>query len=309
MVHNDAPESYFRGSDTTILVIDDEEVALEELKSLLEGHGIHVVTASAPRQAHERLNECKNIGIVLCDIRLGTVSGLDLVKSMRAACKDNDRSIQFVAVTGFPDVEIAVTCFRYGFSDFIRKPIDPSELLNSLRGLHKSVPAEMGRSVLAGPEKDIIEEMKRNLDAVSEKIQTLVNVVAMPKSQSRTGMVESPAIPITAKMLEGVLKARSSRNLYFSAEIFSDPAWDMLLDLFLAKIKNGAMVVSSLCVGSGAPISTAHRRLSVLEDKGLIYRRRDKIDTRRVFVELTEEGERKMRRYLEGVLNCHFILT
>lgn len=291
---------------TGVLVIDDDEDALEEIAALLKSDGMDVATANTAEQAFERLKERENIAIVLCDLRLGNVSGLHLVQSIR---RDANRQLRFVAITGFPDMDVAVTCFRNGFSDFIRKPIEAWELLNSVRGLHKSVKDDSDRSALIDPEIDIIQEIQKNIKSVSEKINALATVSTARKAPSGFGFSGAPAIPITAKMLQGILKARSSRNLYFSAELFSDPAWDMLLDLFLAKMKDEKIVVSSLCVGSGVPISTAHRRLNVLEKKGLILRTRDQKDTRRVFVELTLEGERKMRLYLEEALKRNIILT
>jgi DNA-binding MarR family transcriptional regulator len=87
----------------------------------------------------------------------------------------------------------------------------------------------------------------------------------------------------------------------FDASLFSDPAWDMLLDLMLAHLSGKQVYVTSLCIAAGVPIATAFRRIEDLAAKGLVTKTRDSKDTRRVFVELTEAGMQKMANYFDAV--------
>jgi DNA-binding MarR family transcriptional regulator len=97
-------------------------------------------------------------------------------------------------------------------------------------------------------------------------------------------------------------KARQRRARHFDAAMFSDPAWDMLLDLFIAKVRGKEVRTLSLCVASGAPGSTALRWIAILAKNGLIERRDTPEDRRAKIVSLTMQGYRVMRRYLiEGI--------
>src|SRR5690554_5333957 len=98
---------------------------------------------------------------------------------------------------------------------------------------------------------------------------------------------EAAAHPAHPPMLNGEESDRSwTRNLidlcatrqnYFPEGLFSDPAWDMLLDLTYARLTGKRVSVSSLCIASRVPATTALRRISDLVFEGLVTRIRDEI--------------------------------
>lgn len=96
---------------------------------------------------------------------------------------------------------------------------------------------------------------------------------------------------------------RALRSSFFDPDLFCDPALDMLLDLFLQQSVHRRVCVSSLCIASCAPSTTALRWIRVLEDAGLVERFRDPDDGRRVFVRLTSVGQAKVTGYL-AALTC-----
>lgn len=96
--------------------------------------------------------------------------------------------------------------------------------------------------------------------------------------------------PITEQYVRAVLKLRRSRDRFFGAELFADPAWDILLELFAAEMGQRRMSVSSLCLGAAVPPTTALRWIKTLEEKGMIRRTADPMDGRRVFVSLSDEA-------------------
>ncbi len=81
------------------------------------------------------------------------------------------------------------------------------------------------------------------------------------------------------------------------ADLFGEPAWDILLDLFIAHIEGKDVSVSSACIGSAAPPTTGLRWLGVLQDNGLVVREHDPRDQRRILVRLTEQGLSRMSDY------------
>lgn len=90
---------------------------------------------------------------------------------------------------------------------------------------------------------------------------------------------------------------QTTRDRLFPDGLVSDPAWDMLLDLTHAHLSGKRVSVSSLCIASRVPATTALRRIGDLVSAGLACRIRDETDGRRVFVALTEEGLARMHRF------------
>ncbi|EGD58967.1 regulatory protein, MarR [Novosphingobium nitrogenifigens DSM 19370] len=83
--------------------------------------------------------------------------------------------------------------------------------------------------------------------------------------------------------------------------LFGEPAWDILLDVFIAQKSRQELQVSSVCIEAGVPSTTILRWLSRLEQEGLIYRASDNVDGRRRFVRLTDAGEELMHRVIAAI--------
>lgn len=84
------------------------------------------------------------------------------------------------------------------------------------------------------------------------------------------------------------IRDRALRANHFPPDLFGEPAWDMLLDLAAGPYCERRISVSSLCVASGVPATTAMRYLARLEAHKLVRREADPVDKRRVFVFLTD---------------------
>ena len=97
----------------------------------------------------------------------------------------------------------------------------------------------------------------------------------------------------------GWMRARDERDRVFGADLFFDPAWNMLLDLYVNERRGSVVSVSSLCIAARVPSTTALRWLTMLEKRGLIGRRADDYDRRRSFLFLTEDGRSKVEATLD----------
>jgi DNA-binding MarR family transcriptional regulator len=95
-----------------------------------------------------------------------------------------------------------------------------------------------------------------------------------------------------------LLRLRDRRNLLFPTGLFADPSWDMLLDLLVAESEGRRVAVSSLCIASGAPATTALRWIARLAELKLIERSPDTHDGRRSHVALTESASLQIRSLL-----------
>jgi hypothetical protein len=103
-----------------------------------------------------------------------------------------------------------------------------------------------------------------------------------------------------AEPVRAVIASRQRRARFFPCDMFADPAWDILLDLYLAEIEQRRTVVSSLCVAANVPATTALRWITSLVNRGMLTRRSDPVDRRRVYVELTAGTSACMRGYFDS---------
>jgi DNA-binding MarR family transcriptional regulator len=98
-----------------------------------------------------------------------------------------------------------------------------------------------------------------------------------------------------------VLKARRRRAGIFGDDacLFGEPAWDILLDLYVQS-DTRPISVSSACIAGGVPGTTALRCLDQLQQRGLIRRFADRTDKRRNFVTLSPRGRTLVEAWLRA---------
>ncbi len=105
-------------------------------------------------------------------------------------------------------------------------------------------------------------------------------------------------VPVSAGEVRAMIRARRLRERFFLADLFADPAWDMLLDLFAARIERTQVAVSSLCIAAAVPPTTALRTIRAMTATGLLTRVDDPGDRRRVFIALSEATATAMQNYV-----------
>jgi DNA-binding MarR family transcriptional regulator len=110
----------------------------------------------------------------------------------------------------------------------------------------------------------------------------------------------TPTLP-DPLLVRRIIRQRQQRERFFNYELFADPVWDMLLDLAAATSEYRRVSVTSLCIASQVPPSTALRWIGLMEDQGLLQRIDDPLDRRRVFVSLTENAKFAIARYFESL--------
>jgi len=101
---------------------------------------------------------------------------------------------------------------------------------------------------------------------------------------------------------ERIVRDRRARSNFISpSEIFGEPAWDVLLDLFVRETKGEPTTMTLIGAGAGEKPATIARWLYVLELNGLIALQGDVGDKRRQAIRLTPAGYESMLRYLENI--------
>lgn len=103
------------------------------------------------------------------------------------------------------------------------------------------------------------------------------------------------------RLVREVVRSRRRRESHFQGELFGEPAWDILLELYAAEQSHQKLSVSSVCVASAVPPTTALRWVEKMEREGWLRREADPHDARRSWVFLTEQASTAMRTYLQGL--------
>jgi len=102
---------------------------------------------------------------------------------------------------------------------------------------------------------------------------------------------------LSGLLAEVIYRDRRRRERHLPSRLFGEPAWDILLDLYVAATRGLAVSVSNACLAAATPASTALRWLHHLEVDGLVERLADETDARRHYVRLTDSGMEHMNAY------------
>ena len=144
-----------------------------------------------------------------------------------------------------------------------------------------------------------------NTPIQSDLAQMSAKLAQLARNLSRDVETGARALPAQRMsyiaFVRRLVEDRRDRDERFGAALFSDPAWDILLDLFVAAGERKNISVSSVSVGAGVPLTTALRWITTLNDAGMLTRSHDPFDRRRVHIALTEAAIEKVRTYLDGV--------
>jgi len=114
--------------DATVHIIDDDEAVRQSLEFLLKGAKLPVQTHESATAFLAALPQLAP-ACVITDIRMPGISGIDLLKQLRAL----PQPIPVIVITGHGDVPLAVTAMKYGAADFIEKPFDDDALLGAVQ--------------------------------------------------------------------------------------------------------------------------------------------------------------------------------
>lgn len=243
--------SYHSANSYLVMIVDDDKEFSVELSIALKERAVDCLIASTAEEALNIINRNPEIAVVITDIVLPRMSGLELLRRLRLTA--SPAPLHAIIVTGYASIDYAVAALRGSAGDFLQKPIDFDDLYASVtRGLQS-------RKVKEGAPPLYDKEDPTALDLIST--------------------------------------VRSVRELVHE-EGMSEVAWQLLIEAARAHFLGIEMTVTNLCSLSGAPLATALRHLSMLQQNGYVNRADDPIDGRRSLVYLTESGANYIKHLL-----------
>ncbi|MEW6674269.1 MAG: response regulator, partial [Thermodesulfobacteriota bacterium] len=126
-----------------VLIVDDEAIVCERLKAFLESDGHRIETQTDPMEALRRL-EAKAFDIVICDIRMGAIDGIQVMEKVI----QKSGHTKVIMITGYATLELAREALTKGAFDFIAKPFKMKEIRKTIRRAAESM--EQGDAAAAG---------------------------------------------------------------------------------------------------------------------------------------------------------------
>lgn len=125
---------------------------------------------------------------------------------------------------------------------------------------------------------------------------------AGPEQEEAQRVAERAAKTMTNVALAKLMVQISTRRqAMFGTHLFADPAWDIMLDLYVAHQERRLVSAGSACLASGVPQATAMRWIDALVAARLVEEQGDPISGQRMFVRLSARGYERMSAFLTGV--------
>lgn len=267
-------ETVQSGGIVDVLVVDDDADAVEELVECLAKARLTCASAGDGWNALKLLAEGCRPSVVVTDLRMPELDGMEFVARLKGLAQAELPEIIFISGhAGFDD---AIAAIRLGARDMLTKPVDGPTLVRAVKSaqLARQVRSRSGPAATAAAAEDVSGRRAEAADPGERKRAALKDLKTM----------------------------RRLRSQHFPSELFSDPCWEMLLDLYDAVLAGSEVTVTSLGAASGVPQTTALRRMETLQGHGLIARAEDRDDKRRTIIKLTEPGLAAVEKFFENYL-------
>ncbi|MFY8130070.1 MAG: response regulator transcription factor [Burkholderiaceae bacterium] len=156
-----------KNSIATVFVVDDDEAVRDSLRWLLEANGYRVETYDSAERFLLHF-DAQRIGILILDVRMPGMSGLELQERLIDQGNDTHFSLPIIFITGHGDVTMAVNTMKKGAVDFIEKPFNEIELCSTVKRLieqaqsaavnhHKKRSAQEKLQRLTNREKQVLD--------------------------------------------------------------------------------------------------------------------------------------------------------
>lgn len=271
-------------AELPILVVDDDADWATECAFSLRTIGCRPFVARTSQEAL-LLARRHEVTIAIIDYRLPDEDGLSLIEKLAFQAEEDGRQLGLIMATGYASLDLAVAALRVSVADFLQKPISPDQLREAIMRIYGLRQSRKAR-----------EDLVNRLSHLSGDLQRLASLMTVERPSDRKGGLRPEEI--TPALVRKHIKSEARRRELGGGDLFGDSAWSMLLDLLLARMEGSMLSVSSACIGSGAPMSTAMRLVRRFVDTGIVHKIPDAKDRRRDFLVLDDEMKQLMLEYL-----------
>jgi EAL domain-containing protein (putative c-di-GMP-specific phosphodiesterase class I) len=164
-----------------VLIIDDEPAVLRVIGLLLERNGFAVASASNAREGLALLAD-KGFDVVLSDIIMPELSGLDFLRELR----QHDLDVPVILMTAGATLDSALDAIEYGASQYLLKPVEPEALITSVgraaalgelaRMKRTALAVQAGKAIPYGDRQTLEAVLTRTFATIRAEFQPLVSM-------------------------------------------------------------------------------------------------------------------------------------
>lgn len=239
------------------LLVDDDIDALNELGEAVESAGLEVVCCSNGTQAFETLNMIPDISVLITDIMMPNLSGLDLIEKIIRVI-GSKRQLFIGIISGVASKDDLARAINLPVSFYINKPVNYKELYDACCFLRVE-----------------------SLDQLNIKYKSqLIDTNYYSRDNANDFLIK----------INNIKKRINYNNNLINKYEIDDSKFRILLEMYCGYILNQPIPISSVCGFDGIPYTTGLRKITELERSGLIIRKKLSESPRRINVDLTQYG-------------------
>lgn len=299
------------GSAPTLALFIDRPHLREQVREDAAMAGYRVIAAE-PLTTFARAGETSRADVVLIDCP--APDGASLAALARQDMTTRAERTRLIVATSLASLDDLFGCLDQSHPHIL---VDPgaADLAVAL-GVAKVTAAARGVRELADENRRELLRLAEQVSRLAARLERLdewdgddpVDRLAAPAMRFR-GADEGSERLISARparfpdprLVRRIIRRRQQRASYFGTDLFADPAWDMLLDLTAAHGEGASVSVTSLCIASGVPATTALRWIGQMTEAGLFRRVSDSADRRRAFIALTDQAIAAVSAYFAAI--------
>ncbi|MBT2188464.1 MarR family transcriptional regulator [Sphingobium nicotianae] len=323
----------------TVLIAGMEERAVA-MASWAERGGLRCVGRVGLDGIADRLMRICALDLILLDLRgRDAATGLDRASARALTARHGLTGTRLAVIVDLDSVDWALALLESPRAEFLCDPAD-SEIISLLvvAGLRQAQPAGCVMEDASRDSESLrLEQLSEEVRRLATTIERMTAGVFAPfpvgsaardrrdiyrtDGDGQTGPArmfqprdrhrgpDTASGPPSHAEIRAMIRARRLRDQYFPADLFADPAWDMILDLMAARLSGQRVSVSSLCIAASVPPTTALRWIRQLTDRAVFARIDDPADGRRVFIELTDMAAQAVSDWVLAVRRGGMILA
>lgn len=216
----------------SILIVDDEDSVRDSLYNWFIEDGYRVECAEDARKALSML-ESDNFDIILADIKMPGMDGLEMLKRIKALRKESI----VIMMTAFATVDTAVQALKDGAFDYVTKPFDPDDLSHLIRNASKQILLAEENEMLR--DKVVTLENVEDLIGKSEAMMTVLREIESV-SQSNASVIITGESGTGKELVARAIHANSPRKFFPMVSVHCGALSESLLESELFGHEKGA---------------------------------------------------------------------
>ncbi|MCK9411132.1 MAG: sigma-54 dependent transcriptional regulator [Prolixibacteraceae bacterium] len=216
----------------SILIVDDEESVRDSLYNWFIEDGYYVECAENAKKALTIL-QSDNFDIVLADIKMPGMDGLEMLKRIKSLKSDSI----VIIMTAFATVDTAVQALKDGAFDYVTKPFDPDDLSHLIRNASKQISLIEENEILKDKVISLenVEDMVGNSEAMQEVFRQIESV-----AQSTASVIITGESGTGKELVAKAIHANSPRKFFPMVSVHCGALTESLLESELFGHEKGA---------------------------------------------------------------------